>query len=188
MKRVRMLAMLALTAGAVGGCNRHLNDGVKVVVEGQQEFPASLAGRWKADRQGWEFVFEPDGRISSAVIAFGRVSVVPGRTTTTPTRTGAQATFTPGPWTVYYEPATQELTLRIVMDHVRVPMGENVVEGSSTDVLSGPISSETGVWQVQWTTYTRYTAKAGEGPAADLSTDSTYGETQPLTFTRIENE
>lgn len=172
----------------IGGCGRPAagpSEDVKVMVEGRQEFPQSLGGRWIADRHGWELVLESDGRIASAVIPFGQVRIVPGHTTTTPTKTGDQAIFTPGPWAVHYDPTTRDLTVKIVMDLVRVPMAEDVVEGSSTDVLAGLISPEENTWQVQWTSYTRYTASRGESKPVDLSTDSAYGETQPVTFTRV---
>jgi len=129
-------------------------------------------------------VFEPDGRISSAVISLGRVSVTPGRTTTVPTQSGGQAVFTPGPWTVHYDPGARMLTVKIAMEHVRVPMAANVLEGSSTDVFAGPVLASGDTWQVEWTTFTHYTARADGSTPVDLSTDSTYGEARPLVFTK----
>jgi hypothetical protein len=174
-----------LTTLLVLGC-RSIPDrpgaGVEVVVEGGAAVPEALAGRWQSDRNGWEFVLAPDGRITSVVISLGRVRVVPGRTTTVPTRTGDEAVFTPGPWTVYYAPDTKQLTLRIAMDHVHVQMGADTLEGSSTDIFAGPLDTAAGVWQAEWTTFTRYTAHTPDNPSADLSTDSTYGESTPLAF------
>ena len=141
-----------------------------------------MAGRWQASQHGWEFEFEPNGRISSAILSLGRVRVVPGKTTTMPTRSGHQAVFTPGPWTVHYIPSTRELTVEIVMDHVRVEMGGNIVEGSSTDTFVGPVAASNRTWQVQWTTFTRYVAHTPDGASVNLSTDPTYGETKSLTF------
>jgi hypothetical protein len=187
MRAMKCNCALALSLGAIliGGCSRPLAyqpDTVKVAVEGGGEFPTILAGRWQAQQHGWEFQIEPDGRISSAVISFGRARVVPGQTTTMPTRSGNQAVFTPGPWLVHYAPSTRELTVRITMDHVRVEMAGNVVEGSSTDTFVGPVASTGHTWQTQWTTFTRYVGRSPERAAFDLSTDPTYGETRPLTF------
>jgi len=170
---------------AIAGCASER--GPNVVVAGGSAFPVSLAGRWRADQQGWQFTFESDGQIASAVIGLGQVEIKPLGTTTAATQTGEQAVFTPGPWTVYYEPASRELTVRIVMDHVRVPMAGNVLEGSSTDIFVGPISPTTGLWQAQWTTFTRYRIRTAEGNSYDLSTDATYGETKSLTFERLTN-
>jgi hypothetical protein len=166
------------------GCHHSLErpGNVDVIIEDGGSLPTEIAGRWKSDEQGWEFEFAPDGRILSAVISLGRVEVIPGRTTTVPTRSGNQAVFTPGRWTVGYAPATRQLTVRIVMDHVRVEMAGNIVEGASTDVFASPVDPATGVWQTQWTTFTKYTAHTPENTSFDLSTDPIYGETQPLTF------
>lgn len=177
--------ILSLWAMLSGGCSRPWRDqadNVQVIVEGGGALPSSLAGRWQAQQHGWEFEFEPDGRISSAVISLGRVRVVPGTTTTMPTRSGDQAVFTPGPWTVLYAPSTRELTVKITMDHVRVEMAGNIVEGTSTDTFVGPIASTGRTWQAQWTTFTQYVAHTPDNASFNLSTDPTYGETKPLIF------
>ena len=153
-----------------------------MIVEGGGQFPSSLAGRWQASQHGWEFEFGPDGRIAAATLSLGRVRVIPGRTTTMPTKSGRQAVFTPGPWTVHYIPPTRELTVEIIMDHVRVEMGGNILEGSSTDTFVGPVAVLNRTWQVQWTTFTRYLAHTPDGASVNLSTDPTYGETRSLTF------
>jgi hypothetical protein len=167
------------------GCHRPRTDGapaVKTVVVGGREFPDFLVGRWVADRHGWEFVLERDGRISSAVISLGRVRVTPGQTIIVPTRSGSEAIFTPGSWLVHYEPDTKTLTVKIVMDHVRAEMAGNILEGSSTDIFAGPVSPAGDTWQTEWTTFTCYTAHTPEGTSFDLSTDPVYGETEPLLF------
>jgi hypothetical protein len=189
MKLIRAFSIvLCVTVVVAGGCSRPLDkhtDPVTVSIEGGGKFPDVLAGRWKADQDGWEFLFEPDGRIASAVISLGCVTVVPGQATTTPTLSGGHAVFTPGPWVVHYDPTTSILTVKIAMERVRVPMGINLLEGSSTDTFSGPISAATGTWQAEWTTFTHYTARTGENTPVDLSTDQTYGESKLLVFTKM---
>ena len=183
--------VLGLSAALTGGCSRSLNESAgdgKVIVEGGGKFPSSLAGRWQASQHGWEFEFEPDGRIASATLSLGRVRVVPGRTTTMPTKSGHQAVFTPGPWTVHYIPSTRELTVEIIMDHVRVEMGGDFLEGSSTDTFVGPVAASNRTWRVQWTTFTRYLAHTPDGASVNLSTDPTYGETKSLTFEKTSDD
>jgi hypothetical protein len=160
---------------------------ISVATEDGSPFPGRLSGRWTSDRHGWEFVIEPDGRISSAILSFGRTRVLPGQTTTLTTKTGEQAVLTPGPWTVHYDPAANMLTLKIAMDHIHFPMTPNLLEGSSNDVLSGVVSPSMDTWQVQWTTFTAYTVRTADGKSTDLSTDKTYGETQSLVFTKTES-
>jgi hypothetical protein len=181
------LMVAGVSALLLGGCHRaasNQTNSVRVVVEGGGAFPSFLAGHWKAQQYGWEFVFEPDGRISSAVIGLGRVQVVPGRTTTMPTKSGGQAIFTPGPWVVHYAPGTGELTVEITMDHVRVEMAGNILEGSSTDTFVGPLAPTERTWRAQWTIFTRYRAHTPANRVVDLSTDPTYGETKPVIFER----
>jgi hypothetical protein len=187
MKVVWVFAAMCMMALPVGGCARSQRGSVRpvaVMTEDGSPFPTSLAGRWKSDRHGWELVFEPDGRIASAVVSLGRVTIVPGQTTTRQTRESEQAVFTPGPWTVHYDPATNMLTVRIVMDYVRVPMGDNTLEGSSTDVFCGSLSPTMDTWQAQWTAFPRYTAHTSEGKSVDLATDETDAQTQALVFVK----
>ena len=185
MRRVLIASLCSLIA-AGGGCHSsHPSPGVSVVVEGGGRFPAALAGRWKADRDGWEFVFDSEGRIASAVLSLGRVRIAPGQKTTMPTRGGGEGVFEPGEWAVYYEPSTSQLTIKVAMDHVRVEMGDSVLEGSAIDILSGAVSAAEGLWQVQWSAFNKYTVEGGAGPAVDLSTHPEYGETKALTFQRV---
>lgn len=189
MKIARMLlTLLCATAMTVGGCGHTRSKEVAPVTVGTQDrspFPAGLAGHWKSDRHGWEFVIEPDGRISSAVISLGRVQVYPGRTTTVTTVTGEQAVFTSGLWAIDYDPASRMLVVKIAMSRVRVPMGPQTLEGSSTDVFSGEVSPMMDTWQTQWTAFTDYRARTGASKSVELSTDKTYGDAQPLVFTRM---
>ena len=186
-----LMAVLGVTAMmTVGGCAQPEDKpdvAMNVATEDGSVFPAALAGEWKSDRHGWQFVIEPDGRISAAVISLGRVRIAPGETASVPTISGAPAVFTPGPWTAHYDPTARMLTIKIAMSHIRVPMAQSVLEGSSADVFTGDVSPTMDVWQAQWTAFTDYTARTGESKPIDLSTDKTYGETQPLVFTKTTN-
>ena len=189
MKRVIPSLLCVTILIASSGCRSKPSTpsphGVDVLIEGRGMFPAELAGRWKADRDGWEFVFSPDGHIVSAVLSLGRVEIKPGYRVTLPTRSGGEGLFEPGPWTVHYVPETHQLTLKIVMTHIRIDMAGTIVEGTTTDTFSGDISPNDGVWQVQWTAFSKYTIDAPGSPVKELSTDETYGETKALTFRRV---
>ena len=187
MKVTWALLAMCVTLPVVSGCGRSQSRNVEPVVvltEDGSPFPAALAGRWKSDRHGWEFVIEPDGRIAETVIGLGRVTILPGQTATVMTRTNEQAVFTPGSWVVHYDPTGSMLTVKITMDHIRVPMGDNTLEGSSTDTFTGFISPTMDTWQAQWTAFTRYKGLTSEGKTVDLATDETYGEAQTLIFTK----
>jgi hypothetical protein len=155
------------------------------MVQGGGGFPPELAGTWKANREGWELVIEPDGRIASAVISLGRVRITPGKSQTLATQAGGEGLFEPGPWTVHYDPKTNDLIVKIVVSHVRIEMAEAVLEGTGMDTFAGPISAADGVWQVQWTNFSRYLLRMPDGSLSELATDETYGETIALTFERL---
>ena len=73
------------------------------------------------------------------------------------------------------------------MNHVRVEMGGNILEGSSTDTFVGPVAASNRAWQAQWTTFTRYLVHTPDGAPVNLSTDPTYGETKSLTFEKAKD-
>ena len=187
--RLALSVLVCLLVVAVSGCPRAYRDeGVSVVVDGGGRFPAALAGRWRADRDGWEFVLGSDGRIVSAVLSLGRVEMTPGQKVIIPTVSGGEGVFEPGEWTVYYEPEASELTIKVALDHGRMEMGEAVLEGSTIDILSGVISAADGMWQVQWSAFNQYTVSGTDQPATALSTHPERGETKALIFQRVAEE
>jgi len=191
MKHIVRVFLCLVAVALANGCHSvpaKNTSGVDVQIEGQGAFPAALAGRWKADRDGWEFVFASDGQLLSAVHSLGRVAITPGQKVTLPTRGGGKSVFEPGEWTVHYVPETHQLTLKIAMTHVRIDMAGTILEGATKDVFSGTIQPDEGIWQVQWTAFNRYTVRTPDRPAKDLSTDETYGETKALTFHKVPQE
>jgi len=83
MKRLFFLLVYIFLAAALAGCRSSpaYKDGVEVIVDDGGQFPSFLVGTWKAKDGGWEFVFEPDGKISSAIVSIGRAKLQPGRKT-----------------------------------------------------------------------------------------------------------
>ncbi len=188
MRRIAGVVLCLVVAVVPLGCHTPSApslDDQTVVVEGGGRFPSALAGTWRADRDGWELVIEPNGQISSAVISLGRVRITPRQSKTLPTEGGGTGNFEPGPWTVHYDPQTKNLTVKIVMSHVHVGMAEAVLEGASTDTFAGPIMPADNVWQVQWTNFSDYLLTMPDGSVTEMATDETYGETHPLTFERV---
>ncbi len=185
MKQLVVLAGFAVLLSALAGC-QNANRGVEVIIEGDGEFPEFLVGGWKADKDGWEFVFEPDGAISSAVISLGRVRMKPGQVTPVPTKLGGKGVFEPGKWMVHYAPADRELTVKISLKNFYMELGEAVLEGKSTDVFTGPISQDGKVWQADWTSFPDYTAHTAEYPNFNLSDGTDSGITKSLVFEKVE--
>jgi hypothetical protein len=152
----------------LGGCQEfgRSKSAVEVIIEGGGEFPPSLVGKWKANCSYcyWQFVFEPDGIISSAVINMGAVEMTPGKVTEFPTvydLYGGKGIFEPGQWSVQYSPDSRELSVEVVM-HFYQDMGAAALEGSTTDILVGPVSENGQLWNADWFTFGRMVAYTPE--------------------------
>ncbi len=169
------------------GWSRNKN-GVKVIIEGGGEFPQSLVGRWKADDYYWQFVFEPNGTISSMVFNMGATEVIPGRTATFPTKGGGEATFKPGPWTVRYNPQFRELTVEIIMDYIHFEMGPGLLEGKRKDVFIGEVSEDSKVWRADLFNFPDYIAYTSTGPKRLTISQEAESYTGIITFRKIEEE
>jgi len=162
MKQLLVLAGCAILLSGLAGCQK-ADKAVKVIVEEGGQFPESLAGTWKADDHGWEFVFEPDGTISSAVIDDGMVRVTPGeKVATTPLRDGCKGVYKLGQWTAQYSSKNRELALEVVVDYFHLDMKTFGLKGNITDWLVGPVSADWEMWEAEWFTFPKYIALTPE--------------------------
>jgi hypothetical protein len=158
---VVLLGCVVLLSG-MSGCQNENKDadvqkedqGVEVIVVGGGEFPRSFAGTWRPDNAGWEFVFEPDGNISSAVIDNGLLRVNPNeRVTTIPLIDDGVGTYELGKWVVQYTPMNRELSVEVVVDHFHLDMKTYGMMGHITELFVGPVSEDSKVWKAQWFTF-----------------------------------
>jgi hypothetical protein len=131
-----------------------------VVIEGDGQFPDFLVGRWKANSHNWEFVFEPDGTISSAVISLGRAPMKPGETTSGTLQGGGKGFFEPGQWLVHYSPESRALTVEVTLKRFYTEWGtgpgKGILEGKARDVLVGEIAEDGELWQADWNSFPEY--------------------------------
>lgn len=189
MKRLFALSICGLSLLILSGCqdsSRNENS-VEVIIDGDGQFPAFLAGRWKADKAGWEIVFEPNGMISSAVVNLGRVTLKPGRVTTVPMKLGGQGVFKPGQWTVHYSQARRELIVEIAIEHFRVELGNSVVQGQTRDFFIGPVSIDEQLWWADWFTFPEYIADTKKHPNYKLPFDPNDSPQGSLVFQKVTN-
>lgn len=186
MKQLAVLAGCAVFLSGLAGCQRPAQttppvSGVEVIVEGGGEFPQFLVGTWKADKHGWEFVFEPDGTISSAVIDSGFIRVTPGkRVATIPMKEEGKGIYKLGQWTVQYSPDDRELAVEVVVDHFHIDLGPHALEGHSTDWFIGPVSEDSQIWEAQWFNFPKYIALTPE--PNELSVDPNDNPRDTLVF------
>lgn len=146
MRQVAGIIIIAVVSVGLWGCQES-GRGVEVIIVGQEEFPEFVVGKWVDQKTGWEFVFRPDGSISTAVYALGRVAIVPGKVTRLPTLGGGKGVFEPGQWTVTYSTEGRELAVTVVMEHLFQDVGDHSIEGSTVDVLAGPVSQDGMTWE-----------------------------------------
>jgi hypothetical protein len=183
----KILVMVGCAVLLFGGCQdfgRNKN-AVEVIIEDGSQFPQFLAGKWKADDYTWQFVFEPNGVISSAVTGMD-VEIVAGRTATIPTKGGGKAVFKPGRWTVHYDPQIRELTVEIVFDYVHFEMGPELLEGKSTDVFMGKVSQDGNFWRADWFGFPDYMAYGSQTKRLTVTPEESFLGT--ITFEKLQEQ
>ena len=187
MRRFVVALLCCLSVSLLEGCKTQTpqEPAVEVTIDGGGAFPDFLVGRWKADHGGWDFVFEPDGTISSAVVSIGRVTIKPGRTTTVPMKLGGQGVFEPGRWTVQYSHAQRELIVEIVIDRFYVELGDNVLRGKTRDFFIGSVSEDGQLWPVERISFPEYIADTKKNPNRKLPVDPQNSARESLLFLKV---
>lgn len=165
-----------------------LNKQMQVEIDGDGKFPEFLVGIWRSDKDGWEFVFNPDGSLESAVVTLGRVRIRPGETTIIPMKKGGTGKYKPGPWYVGYLQEQKELTIEIVMEDLYIEIDDAVLLGKSRDVFVGEVSENGEEWQVEWMSYPDYIAKVPGKEDFPMREEEGYGVPHQIVFTKELNK
>jgi len=188
MRRLGVLLVCSAFIGLLCGCQDSIRNAkaMDVIIEGGESFPDFLAGTWKAETGGWEFVLEPDGTISSAVISLGRVRLKPGQVTTVPMQMGGEGIFKPGPWTVQYSYEQRQLIVDIKIEDFRVQLGEGVVKGRTQDVFVGAITGDGRLWWAERFSYPEYIADTKEHPNYKLTAERSDTPREGLLFQKVQ--
>ncbi len=173
-----MISVAAMT-GCQGG-----KRGVDVYVTGRETFPKELAGRWVAPSQDfWVFEFDRDGTISGAAIGMGGVEIVPGSISKFPARHGGLGVFQPGTWTVRYDEESRELSVEVIIEHFNLDTrGGHALEGSTTDLLIGPVTADYSTWEADLFSKEKLTAFIPE--ATTFSDISEFEFKKKVVFTK----
>jgi hypothetical protein len=188
MERLLILLVCILSVFIPIGCQNStkLKSGVDVIVDGDGQFPASLAGTWKSNDGIWEIVFGPDGTISSAVISLGRVRIRPGQVTTVPMKLGGKGIFKPGQWTVQYLQEQRELIVEIKIDYFRTELGNDVVKGQTHDFFVGSVSEDCQLWWADRFTFPEYIADTKKYHNYKLPFDPNDNPRESLIFEKVQ--
>lgn len=159
---------------------------VQVHIEGTEGFAPQMVGTWRAPKEGWELVFEPNGRVSSAVITLGRIEVEPGKKKIIPLVDGGQGVVEPGLWKVEYITATGELSVEIAIDFFKVQRKDQIVEGSSRDIFVGPVSEDGQLWEAEWISFPEYIVSTSEHEKYRLPLDESDYAKGKIVFEKID--
>lgn len=188
MKPLVVLLFCTAFVGLLGGCQSSIRNpkAMDVIIEDGKSFPDFLVGTWKAETGGWEFVFEPDGTISSAVVSLGRVRLKPGQTTTVAMQMGGKGVFKPGPWTVQYSYDQRQLIVDIKIEDFRVQLGEGIVKGKTQDIFVGDISGDDRLWWAERFSYPEYIADTKEHPNYKLDVERSDVPREGLLFQKVQ--
>ena len=133
MKKLIVLAVCVLGVLSVCGCQQEvgIETGGEAAGSDIERFPEFLVGTWSSSGGDWEFVFEPDGTISSALISFGRVRVKPGQVSEVDAPAGQVKMFEAGEFTVDYDSSSRELKVVANIDSLYMGSSEKYVNGNS---------------------------------------------------------
>lgn len=190
----RLIVLFGCVFLLFGGCQElsRNKSKVEVITKGGKEFPEFLVGRWKEKGKEygeWEFVFEPDGTISSGRAPIWKDSMIPGQVNKFPTRGGGEAVFEAGNWTVDYESSTRTLEVYFVLDNFYTEMGKNAMKGHSEDIFIGPVSQNGKEWTAEWYSFPkRIMYLASKSEWVDLPVDYNDNPMYTLIFTKMASE
>ena len=187
MKKLLVLSVCGLSVFLLGSCRSSggNENGVEVVIDGDGRFPAFLVGRWKADKGGWEIVFEPDGTISSAVVSLGRVRMKPGQVTNRETILGGKGVYEPGRWTVLYSQKRRELIVELAIENFRVESGDEAIQGQTRDFFIGLVSSDGQLWWADRYSFPKYIADRKIYPNYEFPFDPNDNPQESLIFRKV---
>jgi len=187
MKRLLTLSICGLSVFLLISCRSSAGDkrNVVVIIDGDGQFPEFLVGKWKADKGGWEIVFEQDGTISSAVISLGRVKIEPGRIATLPMRLGGEGVFEPGQWTVQYLQEQRQLIVEITIDHFHTEMGNDILYGQTRDFFIGKVSTDSQLWWAERYSFPEYIVDTEKYHNYKLPFDPNDNPRESLVFQKV---
>jgi hypothetical protein len=173
MKQLASLMACITISVVIAGCR---GSGVNVVIEGGGRFPPALAGKWRNEESGWEFVFKPNGTISSAIIDLALMPVEPAKGIARKPMKVGYALFKLGRWTVQYNPQARDLAVEAVVDFLHVDIGPTWLEGNLTTWFAGPVSQDYKTWKAQRISFSDYIAYTPEPHELPLDPNDTITE------------
>ncbi len=145
-----------------GGCQDAGRQGrvsEKAIVDDGQ-FPEVMVGAWETEggstkwgrSSRWGIKFEPDGSIDEIIHSMaGPVKLSEGGVYMEGREPNTYAVFEMGPCEAKYYPETDELEVKIVLEHYEVKLLGSTLEGRIESYISGPVSKDGKTWEANLT-------------------------------------
>ena len=124
------------------GCRDNTIQSKRQVNSNKKTFPKFLAGTWQGDQLGWELVIEPNGSISSAVVAFGQTWMEPNKKLDVKGQGGGHGTYEAGDFTIEYDTESREITVSLDLKDIYMHMVKAELKGSIEYLISGTVSED----------------------------------------------
>lgn len=141
MKKVFLILLMFLSLIMIG-CQDNAVQSEGQVTPDKKAFPEFLAGTWRGDRLGWVLVIEPDGSISSAVVAFGQTEMEPNTKLDVKGQGGGHGAYEAGDFTLEYDTQSREITVSLELIDIYMYMVKAELKGSIEYLISGTVSED----------------------------------------------
>ena len=153
-KRWLVITCLSVLLAVLSGCDgtHQAQKGNEPAIGANNKFPESLAGTWKGSNGeeggNWQFVFTPDGRISSVIDIWQEV--LHANQTTDFNMPNGLSHITAGKFIVGYQLDKRELSVTIELKDIHIFLdGGFVLDANSTDYFTGPVSEDGSTWTAE---------------------------------------
>jgi hypothetical protein len=141
MKKVFSVLLIFLSLIMIGCQDNTVQPG-REVTSNKKTFPEFLAGTWSGNQLGWELVIEPNGSISSAVVAFGQTRMEPNKKLDVKGKGGGHGAYEAGDFTLEYDTESREITVLLELKDVYMYMVKAELKGSIEYLISGTVSED----------------------------------------------
>ena len=130
---------------------------IMVFLYGCQKVPASrdakipdfIVGRWKAEQEQCEFVFDSNGVVAFKNFIGHYIETEEGGSYEAG-RADSYVMSVLGPVDVIYDPNTRELNVAIITEYFRMEILDGLIEGKSKDEFFGQITKDGKTWHSTW--------------------------------------
>ena len=141
MKKFFSVLLISLSLIIIGCQDNTVQPGHKVTSD-KKTFPEFLAGTWIGDQLGWELTIEPNGSISSAIVAFGQMRMEPNKKLDVEARDGGHGAYETGDFVIEYDTESREITVLLDLKDIYMYMVKAELKGSIEYLISGTVSED----------------------------------------------